>query len=156
VLQALTTISKRVIRRLREEGLAGRPEATATAAPPAEPRAASPQAPLAELEPIVDPEPTGPQAVVESALEAEQADPDAAVLADQAIGEAQAFFDAGLPEARAEAEQAPAELEIAALGEARCRDARSFSVPVTLRDAEGRSYAMTVTVRLDAPEPMEG
>jgi len=155
VLQALTTISKRVIRRLREEDLAGRPEATATAASPVEPQGASLLEPLPEPELIVDPEPADPPAVVESALEAEQADPQAAVLADQAIEVAQAFFDAGLPEARAGAAAAPAELEIAELGEARRRDARSFSVPVTLRDAEGRSYAMTVSVRLDPPEPTE-
>lgn len=155
VLQALTTISKRVIRRLREEDLAGRSEATATAASPVEPQGASLLEPLPESEPIADPEPTDPPAVVEAALEAELADPQAAVLADQAVEVAQAFFDAGLPEARAEAETPPAELEIAELGEARRRDARSFSVPVTLRDAEGRSYAMTVTVRLDPPEPTE-
>ena len=154
VLQALTTISKRVIRRLREENLAAPPEVEAA---PAEPEAAALLDPLpeSEPEPIVDPEPTGPPAVVEPALEAERADPEAAVLADQAIEVAQAVFDVGLPAARAHAEAPPAGLEIADLGEAQRRDARSFAVPVTLRDAEGRSYAMTVTVRLDPQEPTE-
>jgi signal recognition particle receptor subunit beta len=156
VLQALTTISKRVIRRLREEDLAAAPEADAeVAAPRAQYEAAALPEPLAESEPCVDPEPTDPPAVVEPALEAERAEPEAAVLADQAIEAAQSVFDAGLPAARAQAEAPPAGLEIAELGEAQRRDARSFAVPVTLRDAEGRSYAMTVTVRLDPPEPTE-
>jgi signal recognition particle receptor subunit beta len=154
VLQALTTISKRVIRRLREEDLAASPEPQA-AAPLAEDEATALPEPELEPEPCVDPEPTGPPAAVETALDAEQADPEAAVLADQAIEAAQAAFDTGLPEARAQAEAPPAGLEIADLGEARRRDARSFAVPVTLRDPEGRSYAMTVTVRLDPPETSE-
>jgi hypothetical protein len=155
VLQALTTISKRVIRRLREDNLAAPPEPTPTPASTVEPEGAAWADPVPEPEPTVDAESTGPPAIMESALEAEQADPEAAVLADRAIEEARAFFDAGLPEARAEAETPPAELEIAELGEARRRTARSFAVPVTLRDAEGRSYAMTVTVCLDPPEPTE-
>jgi signal recognition particle receptor subunit beta len=158
VLQALTTISKGIVRRLRGEFGASPTPAAAT---PTEPALPDPE-PIAE--PLVDPHPTplpeemaplepaaevAPKDSMLMGLEAEERSPEAAVLAGAAVQEAEALFDSPFDIAPA----APIDdLEIDTIGEPRQTAPRAFAVPMTLRDAGGRTYRMTVRVSLDPGE----
>lgn len=169
VLQALTTISKGIVRHLRSE-LAGSPAPAATsAAPPSIPEPAPvaepepPVEPKPSVEPVVDPHPTplpDTLAPIEPAaemaapdpvlmgIEAEQRSPQAAELAAETVQEAEALFDGPPPIGSA----APDDLEIDTIGDARQTGPRAFAVPMTLRDNGGRTYTMTVRVSLDPGE----
>jgi signal recognition particle receptor subunit beta len=169
VLQALTTISKRVIRRLREREFgAPVPEPKPSTPPISEPATSVPDlepepiegAPAA-IEPVqpspaplhmpsVDPENTPVPGSVEEALAAEKRDPEEARLAAQVVEATEAFLDPGFAEHNQAA--APAGLEIETLGAPQQTHARGFAIPVTLRDGEGRTFAMTVRVQLDPAE----
>jgi signal recognition particle receptor subunit beta len=148
VLQTLTTISKQVIRHLRERA----------AAEPA-PRTASPKpAPAPRATPRLEPEPA-PGHALEVGLAAEARDPARAARVAATTGQAAALLEQSWGEVTAEITGPGARVEpaveldepptLVAIGRARQTGERSFSVPVTLRDAAGRTFSLAVGVQLD-------
>lgn len=177
VLQTLTTVSKRVIRHLREHPRGGRdrarghdearpetltPDATEPAPPPGETQildslAPDPMAGQPELE-VTDP--TGASASLGQAI-----DPDlmaAAPPAADLAGQTQSLFEDDFQQdVAATAYQTPGETadwetaEISAVGQATRQDARTVRVPVTLRDEQGRELRVALSIRID-PEEQSG
>ncbi|MBW2243745.1 MAG: hypothetical protein JRH01_17310 [Deltaproteobacteria bacterium] len=162
ILQTLTTISKRVVRTLRERG----PER------PTEAESADVAEPLADSEPQLDPLPTegldaellAPDDENEADLEAIEA---TTTLAESAFEET---FREATSDATAEAfdmdfatsldtpdesssETAPdGSFEIVQVGTARADGPRGVAVPLVLRDERGEERSLVLSVRLD---PME-
>ena len=168
VLQTLTTISKRVIRHLRENP---RPEPTGSTDP-------TPEAMDTESVPVPEPTPDpDPLETTGTAPEAEpEARPTSAIDPDlmatpptrdadepELSREAQALFEPGFQEDVAataydvaDADDASWEaVDIASVGTAERVDARTVRVPVTLRDERGRELRVALSVRID-PESLEG
>lgn len=138
VLQTLSTISKRVIRALREEGV------RAPAAPPA---AAPPQ-------PSPAPVPETPAARMEQAILDEDDHPEAAAL-DAVSHEAQTLLDAPIPPLGGEIERPEGArlgrgLTIVSVGEATRVGERAVRVPLVLGDGEGGTSTLQLTIQLDA------
>jgi signal recognition particle receptor subunit beta len=145
VLQTLTTISKRVMRRLREEGVEGLPTARSEA--PA-PRARA----------------------IEEGLAVEARDPGLAAAAAETTDAAARVLDASWADVAAEvavlsepelelAELAPqpaAGLTLDSVGAPQRTGPASFQLPVVLRDTQGRRVAVSVSVRLDPGSEPEG
>ena len=186
VLQTLTTISKRVIRHLREKPRTD-PEAPAESAPaPTPPQgvtqildgmapmpAAGGDAPLApppevpdgalfDDDPAPAPAPRPAPAPVPEVAPSPPP-PDAALEAESLAAEAEHVFEPGFRSdvqetAYAEPqEDAPWEMvEIAAVGQAARQDARTVRVPVILRDERGRELRAALTVRIEPEEPGQG
>ena len=162
VLQTLTTISKRVIRHLREQGEPAE-SARAPAAPPAATRvldvAAAPERPR----------PAAPAPPPARALEPEllgEADAESA----HAAAEAQSIFEPSFEAAQAELELEPEPEEPEALvapelpdeafrvesaGPAAVAGEGTLRVPLVVRDESGRRRRLTLSLRLD-PGPDEG
>jgi len=140
VLQTLTTISKRVIRHLREQ--ADQPQASE---PPAE--AEVPQSPSPPgIEPIdlVAPDPAGEAA--------------------RTAAQAQSLFEADFQNVTRGADPAPtvvdgpapgAVLEIASVGQAEKAGPRTIRVPVELHDRLGRKLCVRLTVQIDLENDLE-
>lgn len=159
VLQTLTTISKRVIRYLRDHG----PEVPAPAPEP------QPE-PMQEPEPMRVPETmrespapvdfdlTEPEKSLEptashsmqAALLDEARHPEVAVEAQETTERAQALFDDSWQELRAGTPAAnPQALWIESVGDATCEGDHELRVPIVCRDPQGRRIALAVRVRLD-------
>ena len=132
VLQTLSTISKRVIRALRDG-----PPTTETA--PADPDAAS---------------------RMQAALETEGAEPDAFDL-DALASDAQALFEDENPFETGEigasgGARISSDLSIVSVGEATRAGERAIRVPLVVGDPEGGTATLVLTLQLDAiaePEP---
>jgi signal recognition particle receptor subunit beta len=166
VLQTLTTISKQVIRHLRERSaVEPTPRAVAPepARSPAPPPAASAPAPRAAVPPQPAP---APQHALERGLAAEARDPARAARVAATAGQAAALLEQSWGEVTAEITGPGMRVETAveldepptlvAVGLARQTGDRSFSVPVTLRAAGGRTFSLAVGVHLDVlPLPDE-
>lgn len=126
VLQTLSTISKRVIRALRE----------------------TPQPP--EF-PAPDPDTA---ARMQDALEAEGSEPDSLAL-DALVSDAELLFEEANPFAASEISR-PAgarlgsDLSIVSVGEATREGDRSVRVPLVLGDADGGTSTVVLTIQLDA------
>jgi signal recognition particle receptor subunit beta len=154
LLQALSTISKKVIRALREESLgAGRtplalePAPAPAPAPIAAPRAAKPAPPPARPLP-------SPQEVMEEAILAETDHPEhGAIEAESDAAVAALSNQPWLHEP--DALDAPggarigASLSIVSVGEATRADERSVRIPLVLGDDEGGTSTVVLTVRID-------
>jgi signal recognition particle receptor subunit beta len=146
VLQTLSTISKRVIRTLREQSLN---VGTAPAAPEPAPVAPPEPEPLAAEEDFAaEPEP------MESAILGEPSHPEAPAL-DAAARQAETLLDTpSWPQVSGEIER-PAgarlgpDLSIVSVGEASRADDRSVRLPLVLGDAEGGTTSLVLTLRLD-------
>jgi len=152
VLQTLTTISKRVMRVLKE--------ATAASVPPPEPvRSAPPARPPAAARPA----PPRVQAGLEAALAGEAQHPQAARAAATAAA-ASAALEASedlLRGAAAEpaellltavpAGAGPAPLALESVGEARKTREGALRLPLVLRDAEGRLHSLVLTLAFGPP-----
>ena len=149
LLPALSTISKKVIRALREESIgAGRtplaPEPAPVPAPA--PRAAKPAPPARPL-------PT-PQEVMEEAILSEADHPDHSAI--EAESDAAAAALSGQPwlhepdalDAPGGARIGPS-LSIVSVGEATRADDRSVRIPLVLGDDEGGTSTVVLTVRID-------
>jgi signal recognition particle receptor subunit beta len=146
VLPTLTTISKGVVRVLRERTAASAAAAVPLPAPPAAPVAPPAAAPVAPPRVVPAPEPlaTGPELEVEAEVEA------AATAA-----RAEALFEPGF--ARVRTAPAPAALatpaaspwSVASVGEPSVAEGGMLRVPVVLRDAEGRTLSLALSVRID-------
>lgn len=177
VLQTLTTISKRVIRHLRESARSA--AAAGSAEQQASPEPAPPQgvtqildgmAPSPELD-LVEPDiEVGAPLPASSGLDAE---PLASTVPGMALGgsdpdfelsrAAQSLFEPGFQEEVAStAYDAPdahvdtetwENVEIASVGVAERADARTVRVPVTLRDERGRELRVSLSVRIDTEDP---
>jgi signal recognition particle receptor subunit beta len=161
VLQTLTTISKRVIRHLRERAettpaAQAAPAATAAPSAPREPvvDAADTVPPLGTtqiLDQIASPQ-QPPSSTVDPALLLPSPQNEPGGLADEAAS----LFEPGFSEARlsGDAGDEPLELEIASVGTAARSDARTVRVPLVLEDRDGRRTAVTLSIRID-PDAVE-
>jgi signal recognition particle receptor subunit beta len=135
VLQALSTISKRVIRALRDQAPGAAPAAPAR--PPEPPRAA----------------PATPVERMERAMLAEAEHPEAPAVAATARG-AEALLAPGWESASGEIER-PAgvrlgpDLTIVSVGTAVRAGDREVALPLVLGDASGRTGTLLLTLRLD-------
>ncbi len=164
VLQALTTISKRVIKALRESGLGsvesapGTPRAPAPAPPPPpqpQPLLEPEPAPAQEAEPLPEPLELEP---VEAGLAAEERDPVAAAqaeaVAQQTEGTFAESFGALTAPMTAPAAGLPPGLRLDAVGTPRQAGDRALVVPLVLRDADDRPLRVELAITLDLrPEP---
>ncbi len=176
VLQTLTTISKRVIRHLRENPRTPAEPEAPVAAPPASPVA--PVTPPQGVTQVLDGLDAAPEAtplppasvdLAEGELELTDpmghgVDPDllaAAPVPENLADQAQAIFEDEFqtdvtPMAYAAPDdEAPWEtVEIASVGQAERADARTVRVPVILRDERGRELRVSLSVRID-PESLD-
>jgi signal recognition particle receptor subunit beta len=148
LLQALSTISKKVIRVLREESIgAGR-----TPLAPPEPAAAEPEV---EAQPIPAPEPlrASPSRTMEEAILSEGEHPDGVAIERESNAAAALLQDEPWlhePEALdAPGARLGASLTIVSVGEATRADERSVRIPLVLGDDEGGTSTVVLTVRID-------
>jgi signal recognition particle receptor subunit beta len=155
LLQALSTISKKVIRALRGESLgsSARKIETPIAAEPA-------PVPIALKKPEPPPVVPTPQQMMEEAILAEANHPDELAIHAESQATASALADAPWeepPDVLAEpiGVRIGASLEIVSVGEATRADARSVRIPLVLGDAEGGTSSIVLTVRID-PAPDSG
>jgi signal recognition particle receptor subunit beta len=151
VMQALSTISKLVIRALREQNLAGgaapaRPEPPPAAPPP---QALPPEEPVLAIEPTPSPAERMERAILAEASHAEESG------VESAAREAETLLDRPWEDVAGEIER-PAgarlgrELSIVSVGEASRVGERSVRVPLVLGDAEGGTSTLVLTLQLDA------
>jgi mutual gliding-motility protein MglA len=147
LLQALSTISKKVIRVLREESIGSRGRTPLAPDPAAEPEAAAkPVAPARAL-------PT-PQQAMEEAILAEPDHPEQGEIDAESLAAASALSDQPWLE-EPDALEPPAgarigpSLSIVSVGEATRADAHSVRIPLVLGDDEGGTSTVVLTVRLD-------
>jgi len=148
VLQTLSTISKRVIRSLRDrvpEAEAAPPPRTPAPPPPAPPRSAAPPAPPPRPEPA-------PMARMERAILEEEARPELA----EAVGEIEATLEAPSWEPLLDeapdpdpGPEHPLDLRIVSVGAVERAGERSVRVPLVLGDASGRRLHCAITIELD-------
>jgi signal recognition particle receptor subunit beta len=148
LLQALSTISKKVIRTLREESIgAGR---TSLAQP----------APVAEVEPEPAPPPAAsplrasPSQAMEDAILSESEHPEGIAIEAESHAAAALLHDEPWlhePEALEASSGARlgASLTIVSVGEATRADERSVRIPLVLGDDEGGTSTVVLTVRID-------
>ncbi len=164
VLQSLTTISKRVVRHLREN-----PVAEATPVAPIEPSADEALDLLGGDEALADPTPTEGLAaellapeeddILETAELTEAAFEDSFqsvtdVAATMGLGESSLDdSSAGLPEIGALEPPSPGSLEIAQVGTARAVGTTAVAIPLVLRDEEGKERSIQLTVSIEAMAP---
>jgi hypothetical protein len=148
ILQTLSTISKKVIRSLREQSLSNQ-------APPA-------QAPPAQAPPPFSPAPPPPaetppppsasermeEAILAEPMHAESADIEADAFAARSLLEQHPLdgIEEMVPPAGARIGRG---LCIVSVGEASREDERSVRVPLVVGDAEGETSTLVLTVRLD-------
>ncbi|HXK26032.1 MAG TPA: GTPase domain-containing protein [Myxococcota bacterium] len=164
LLQTLSTISKKVMRALREESIATQaPASPATAPRPAAAIAAPRPAPVAtplprpardgDGETRVAPKPApAPRRTLEDAILEETSRPDSVAL-DAEISSAESLLDAPWPDG---ADEAPLgarigrDLVIVSVGVASRVDDRSVRLPIVLGDGLGETSTLLLTIRLDA------
>jgi len=145
VLQTLSTISKRVIRALRDQGPTPEPAAPARAP---EPPPAPPAAPT-------------PAERMERAMLTEAAHPEAAAVSEVARGAealAPAWQSVSGEIERPSGVRIGADLTIVSVGEAVRSGDREVVVPLVLGDGGGQTSTLLLTIRLDAliEPPEEG
>lgn len=145
ILQCLTTISKRVVRVMRERGFAPAP----AAAPPAPPRETAPPAPArsAAARPSAS-------ATMEAAILTEGAGGAAAGEAAATAASAQSALDQPWPEVAQESKaghgaRIGADLKVVSVGTATRAGDRSLQVPLVLGNDEGETVTLALTIRLD-------
>jgi signal recognition particle receptor subunit beta len=141
LLQALSTISKKVIRVLREESLSAARRTPLAPEPGPEP------------EPIARPLPS-PQEAMEEAILAESDHPDHAEIETESHAAASALSDESwlhAPDALAPSAgvRIGPSLSIVSVGEATRADERSVKIPLVLGDDEGGTSTVVLTVRID-------
>jgi len=153
LLQVLSTISKKVIRTLREqrdeddaESAAQEKDATAVTEEP-EPQVETPLTHV-DAEP-----PASPGAEMEEAILSEAEHPDVAEIDAEALA-AESLMDQpwhhGTEEMNARVgARIDGDLTIVSVGEATRADERSVRIPLVLGDAEGGTSALVLTLRLD-------
>ena len=145
-LRTLTTISKRVVRVLRDQRPApSRVDAQVTQPIPAAART-QPAAPR--------PAPSAAQ-VMESAILIEDAESEEGLAAESAVLEAQVLLDETFEEAAGSAARAEAalpsvgDLQILSVGAAKQVGQRSVQIPIVLGRPQGEHIALSLTIQLD-------
>jgi signal recognition particle receptor subunit beta len=148
LLQTLSTISKKVIRTLREQRVEDEleeapPEPTVVAEAPAlEVPAAEAPAAAAEIPHTpVEAAAQAPEAEMESAILSEAEHPELAEIDAQALA-TESVLDPPW-------HHGSDDLTIVSVGAAARADARSVRIPLVLGDAEGATSALVLTIRLD-------
>jgi signal recognition particle receptor subunit beta len=150
VMETLSTISKRVIRNLRDQGVG--PGAAPAAAPATVPPPAAP--PHAEPTLVDTPQLSSPTERMEQAILEEEAHPEAAAV-DVAARNAEALLETSWEDLSGEIRR-PAgarlgrDLCIVSVGEASRAGDRSVRLPLVLGDAEGETSTVVLTIQLDA------
>ncbi len=141
LLQTLSTISKKVIRALREQKIEVAPRAPQRPPVPA-PAPPVPSAPSAPSE-------------MERAILEEREHPEAEAIAEQARS-TETLFESEAPPWQGEEELEPppgaridARLTIVSVGEAERVGDRAIRVPLVLGDAEGETSTLQLTIQLD-------
>ena len=147
VLQALTTVSKQVIRLLREQPA----EAAATVEPAASFATAAP------VPEIPSEEPPGSEAPAEAVVVREDevvVREDEVVVREDEVGIPEEPIPAAepLPEAAQAAHKLDGTLAIASVGNPEILDERRLRIPVVLCDDQGRRIRLGLTVSLDPPD----
>jgi signal recognition particle receptor subunit beta len=146
LLQALSTISKKVIRALRGESL-GQTKAPLVPEPVEPPARAAKPAP-APAPPIAQPIPS-PQQAMEEAILAEPDHPDEFAIEAESSAAVSALSDSPWErEPGALGVRLGGELTIASVGKVRA-DERSVRIPLVLDDGEGGTSSVVLTVRID-------
>lgn len=142
VLQTLSTISKQVIRSLREQNVGADPAGIADEPPALEPEDPAPAVPDAA------------EGLMENAILEEEAHPEADAIAATAR-EAESLLDppawsqvAGEIERPSGVRLGP-DLSIVSVGEATRQGDRCVRVPVVLGDADGQTTTVAITIQLD-------
>jgi hypothetical protein len=178
VLQTLTTVSKRVIRRLREQSEAGRAVPTTAQTPPSPPEPAqtapppgateileavvvSPDAPAAQLEETTVVE---EGAAVDPALLYDEDHPDVAAI-EATAAETEAAFEPSFRQVTLEM-AAPTRIDlepdtpatagkirIESIGQASRTETGAVRIPIVLRDEAGRSMELSLRVEIEAGNP---
>lgn len=158
VLQALTTISKRVVRVLRERSGAtdaGTRAAPSAPTPPVEaaPAPACESEPLASIEPIAEPDPVSAREAMESAILAEG---DASEVGDASLRATQVALDDAWPEVPNDLKadtgaRIGTDMKIVSVGSATRSGERGVRVPLVLGNDAGESVTVELNISL---EPM--
>lgn len=156
LLQALSTISKKVIRALRGESL-GSARALA-------PRESEPAVAQVREEKLVPPvrEIVAPHQVMEEAILAEPDHPEELAIDAESRAAASALSDSPWERDKPDALAVPsgvrigASLAIVSVGEATRTDGRSVRIPLVLGDDEGGTTSVVLTVRIDPLAPESG
>lgn len=149
VLQTLATISKRVIRSLRERGVESKPEPALEPEPPTVlERPAAPATP----EPATAPE-TSPGKRMEAAILSEAGHPDRDPI-DATVQHAESLLDTTWDRVSAEVGSSASvrlgpDLSIVSVGEATRCDHRSVRVPLVFGDGDGNTSTVALTIHLE-------
>lgn len=163
ILQTLSTISKRVIRTLRERGHAEKPAPEAISDPVLEPPTLieqpaeaptvleRPAAPLASEHALRSA--TSPEDRMEAAILSEEHHPERETI-EAAAERAEALLDTTWERAHSEVSQSAgvrvgADLSIVSVGEATRAGERSVRIPLVLGDGEGNTSTLALTIQLD-------
>jgi signal recognition particle receptor subunit beta len=154
VLQTLSTISKRVIRAMRERGFAEKPEPGPVAGPPLEPptvleRPAAPQTDERPTPPAISPEQR-----MEAAILGEHRHPEREPI-EATAERAEMLLDTSWERVSAEVGGSSgvrigADLSIVSVGEATRASERSLRVPLVLGDGDGNTSTIVLTIQIDA------
>ncbi len=145
VLQTLSTISKQVIRALRDEGVGARPPQTGSEARPlaaTQAATSAPRAPISSVERM------------EEAILHEGAHPESRDL-DSAVDVAESMLLSPIPTPSGEIERPVGarlggDLTIVSVGEASRVGERRVRLPLVLGDGEGGTSTLVLTLQLDA------
>lgn len=156
ILQTLSTISKKVMRALREESIG-----TSAHAPSAQTPRPAPiplPTPIARPERAIEPEtrvvarpPTAPSRALEDAILEETSRSDAIEL-DEELSSAESLLEAPWPDGDAGTQlgaRIGRDLVIVSVGEASRVDDKSVRVPIVLGDGLGETSTLLLTIRLD-------
>jgi hypothetical protein len=161
VLQTLSTISKRVIRTLRERGVEEKPEPVAVEAPTVIERpamgaamgeasadlAAAPAEPTAALA-----DPSSSERMQDAILQ-EPEHPERGAI-DEAANRAETLLDTSWEQVAGEIERSAGirvgpDLSIVSVGQATRSGERAVRVPLVLGDGEGNTSTLVLTIQLD-------
>jgi signal recognition particle receptor subunit beta len=152
VLQALTTISKRVVRNLRDGGPPVKAAPTAAIAE-AQPSPAEPEVPAEPEAPAVPAEPSSAQ-ILENAILAEAESCEVAESVAETVSETQISLDRPWEELAREAKEKPGvqisgDLRILSVGTATQVGERTVRVPLVLGNQQGNSATLALTIQLE-------
>jgi signal recognition particle receptor subunit beta len=171
VLQTLTTISKRVIRHLRERGEGEVAPVETVPTEPTPPQTAPPPGVSQILETAVTPgqaeaefdDGIGESAAVDPAILYDEDHPDGAAI-EATAAEAEAVFEPSFQQATVEMEEptrvdleadpptAIGALRVESVGQTQQTESGAIRIPIVLRDETGRSLAISLTVGIEVRE----
>jgi len=154
VLQTLSTISKHVIRTLRERGVEEKPEPVAAEAPTVIEKPALGAYVGGDSGDLAGaPADLSPSQRMEDAILREHEHPDTGAI-EEAANRAQSLLDTSWPQVAGEIERSAGirvgpDLSIVSVGEATRSGERAVRVPLVLGDGEGNTSTLVLTIQLD-------